>query len=934
MDGVSNNNLSFNMQIAQALLNNSGSLGLQSSTGSSNSILELIKSNKNTVVSLRESYGSKNSIKAMAIDSIKSSLVALANSAYQLNNLSTETATREVQTTQEKTVSEVKNIAVNGTPISNGTTTPTSNEIESITVRNVTDGTYTISVDNANATLCQIQQHSGFNYSNAVNSYTKLYEFINIEDTTTTTHSFYIQTKDLSGNANQLEIEFNINNNIVELTDKINTVLSDANAGSAELKDGQIKITRSDNVSSVTFQANTDSAESQQLVEKLNFSNDSTHYSSLKTGTYTLNGQSITIDESDTLKSIQGKLKNALSDFDLDIEIANNNLNVTTKTPGEFNDSIISSLYNMGFNSHYIKASNADTAFTITSPENENVQFASRRDNRLCFSTNNGFFYLTAKNDIASGTVFQFTVKDGKVTSQEVLQSDSGSTTSNAVKNIVIGGNLTKGDYSITFQDRPAQAFSLSLSAPSLQSYTKISDIIENIDRSTTFSFNIEIQGTNPSTQTIEFNADTTIGELTDKIHTALSIASAGSAGLKYGNIGITTSANVSSISFKATEGSKESQALVEKLNFFDNQTHYSSFNTGTYTLGGQSITIDKNTTLGNIASQLAYILNPDYTNVYQHYNLSNHTLDISLTTTGQSQLDQDENLLSTLQAMGFNIDNYTKGQDAGTDYIITSPENENIQFYTTNDGSLYFTGKNGKFKITTTDGTIPSGTTLTFTVVDKTILEEVTIQEEYKIYTDNSSDSIQKFIDQYNQTQSLIKSTTKSGGALQYKQVIKKLNEELNDQINNLVNNDIGISKNKDGSLSLDTEKLKSVDVANAKTKFTQTASNLESSVINILDSNSKFSKEKAKIDNIILKNDNALNKLKTNIQNSISSAESNLKNLNSILSTLNSQQTESVSILQEYLDKSNKTSKNNKEESDVNTLLETLGYSINKDS
>lgn len=933
MDGVSNNNLSFHMQIAQALLNNSGSLGLQSSTNSSNSILELIKSNKNTVVSLRESYGSKNSIKAMAIDSIKSSLVALANSAYQLNNLSTETATREVQTTQEKTVSEVKNIAVNGTPISNGTTTPTSNEIERIKVRNVTDGTYTISVDNANATLCQIQQHSGFNYDNSINSYTQLYELINLEDLSATTHSFYIQTKDLSGNANQLEIEFKRSNNIVELTDKINTVLSDAGAGSAELKDGQIKITRAENVSSVTFQAKTDSAESQQLVEKLNFSNDSTHYSSLKTGTYTLNGQSITIDESDTLKSIQGKLQNALSDFDLDIEIANNNLNVTTKTPGEFNDSIISSLYNMGFNLHYIKASNADTAFTITSPENENVQFNHRHDNQLCFLTNNGVFYLETKNDIASGTVFQFTVKDGKVTSQEVLQSDSGSTTSNAVKNFAIDGNLTKGDYSITFQDRPAQAFSLSLSAQGLQANKKISDIIENIDRSTTFSFNIEIQGTNPSTQTIEFNADTTIGELTDKIHTALSIASAGSAGLKDGNIGITTSANVSSISFKATEGSKESQALVEKLKFFDNQTHYSSFNTGTYTLGGQSITIDKNTTLSNIASQLAYILNPDYTNVYQHYNLSNHTLDISLTTTGQSQLDQDENLLSTLQAMGFNIDNYTKGQDAGTDYIITSPENENIQFDTTQGGSLFFTGKNGAFKIQT-DGTIPSGTTLTFTVADKTILEEVTIQEEYKIYTDNSSDSIQKFIDQYNKTKALIKSTTKSGGALQYKQVIKKLNEELNDQINNLVNNDIGISKNKDGSLSLDTEKLKSVDVANAKTKFTQTASNLESSVINILDSNSKFSKEEARIDNIILKNDNALNKLKTNIQNSISSAESNLKNLNSILSTLNSQQTESVSILQEYLDKYKQTSKNNKEESDVNTLLETLGYSINKDS
>lgn len=933
MNGVSNNNLSFHMQIAQALLNNSGSLGLQSSTNSSNSILELIKSNKNTVVSLRESYGSKNSIKAMAIDSIKSSLVALANSAYQLNNLSTETATREVQTTQEKTVSEVKNIAVDGTPISNGTTAPTSNEIERINVRNVTDGTYTISVDNANATLCRIQQHSGFNYDNATNSYTKLYELIKTEEPYATTHSFYIQTKNLSGNAKQLEIEFNRNNTIVELTDKINTVLSDANAGSAELKDGQIKITRADNVSSVTFQANTDSAESQALVEKLNFSNDSTHYSSLKTGTYTLNGQSITIDESDTLESIQGKLQNALSDFDLDIEIANNTLNVTTKTPGEFNDSIISSLYNMGFNSHYIKASNADTAFTITSPKNENVQFNHRHDNQLCFSTNNGVFYLTAKNDIASGTVFQFTVKDGKVTSQEVLQSDSGSTTSNAVKNIAIDGNLTKGDYSITFQDRPAQAFSLSLSAQGLQANKKISDIIENIDRSTTFSFNIEIQGTNPSTQTIEFNADTTIGELTDKIHTALFSVGAGSAELKDGNIGITTSANVSSISFKATEGSKESQALVEKLKFFDNQTHYSSFNTGTYTLGGQSITIDKNTTLGNIASQLAYILNPDYTNVYQHYNLSNHTLDISLTTTGQSQLDQDENLLSTLQAMGFNIDNYTKGQDAGTDYIITSPENENIKFDTTHGGFLYFTGKNGVFKIQT-DGTIPSGTTLTFTVADKTILEEVTIQEEYEIYTDNSSDSIQKFIDQYNKTQALIKSTTKSGGALQYKQVIKKLNEELNDQINNLVNNDIGISKNKDGSLSLDTEKLKSVDVANAKTKFTQTASNLESSVINILDSNSKFSKEEARIDNIILKNDNALNKLKTNIQNSISSAESNLKNLNSILSTLNSQQTESVSILQEYLDKSNKTSKNNKEESDVNTLLETLGYSINEDS
>lgn len=619
MDGVSNSNLSFNMQIAQAMLNSSSSIGLQTSTTSSSSILELIKSRENAVVSLRESYGSKNSIKAMAIDSIKSSLVALANSAYQLNNLSTETATREVQTTQEKTVSLVNSI-----------------------------------------------DH----------------------------------------------------------------------------------------------------------------------------GTY------------------------------------------------------------------------------------------------------------------------------------------------NIIKNIQLDGHLTAGYYSFQYQVDTKGSLSISLNN-GLSYDTKVSEIINNenfensnnsitLTISNNFSFGPGMSNSE-TTQEIQFDKNTTVGELLNQINDAL--GDNGTAGLKDGQISITTT-NHKSVSFSAGD-TTESSALIDKLNFQGNTTNYTSLNAGTYTLGNATITIEDGDDLQNVQEKLQEQLSGF------SVTINNNTLNITSLTTGENDLDQDENLTQTLNDMGFQIDSYQAGQ-SNSGFIASNNNPEDVQFISIDDSDgktiINFSSENSVLRIEL-ENMPTSNVTFGFSVADTTILEDVTIQEEYEIYTDNSLDSIQNFIDQYNQTQSLIKSTTSSGGALQYKQVIKKVNEELNDQIKDLVNSNIGISKNKDGSLSLDTEKLKSVDIATVHTKFTQAASNLETSITNILDSNSKFSKEEARIDNIILKNDNALYKLKTNIQNSISNAESSLKNLDSILSTLNSQQTESVSILQEYLDKSTQNSTDD-EESDINTLLETLGYSVYEDS
>ena len=616
MDGVSNSNLSFNMQIAQAILNSNGSIGLQTSTTSSSSILELIKSNKNSVVSLRESYGSKNSIKAMAIDSIKSSLVALANSAYQLNNLSTETATREIQTTQEKTVSQV----------------------------NSTD----------------------------------------------------------------------INNNSM---------------------------------------------------------------------------------------------------------------------------------------------------------------------------------------------------------------------------NINLDGHLTEGTYSFQYQE--GTAGSLSLSITGLSYDTKVSEIINNknfqnsnnsitITISNNFGFNFGMNNSE-TTQEIQFDKNTTVEELLNEINNAL--GANGTAGLKNGQISITTTNN-KSVSFSAGD-TTESSDLINKLNFQDNTTNYTSLNAGTYTLGNATITIEDGDDLKNVQEKLQ-----DQLSGFS-VSANNNTLNITSLTTGENDLDQDENLTQTLNDMGFQIDSYQAGQ-SNSGFIASNYNPEDVQIISIEEKNgktiINFSSENSTFNIQLTNAPT-TNTQFSFSVMDQTILEDVTIQEEYETYTDNSLESIQNFIEQYNKTQSLIKSTTSSGGALQYKQVIKKVNEELNDQIKDLVNSNIGISKNKDGSLSLDTEILKSVDVATVHTKFTQAASNLETSITNILDSNSKFSKEEARIDNIILKNDNALYKLKTNIQNSISNAASSLKNLDSILSTLNSQQTESVSILQEYLEKSTQNPKDN-EDSDINTLLETLGYSVYEDS